>query len=385
MPKRRQKGDGAIYYDEKRRLYVGQVKIGVDEMGKRKRKTVYGHTKAEVSKKIKAVEFQIYEGSFVDSTGITLYFLAKQLIDDKLNQGEIREPTYHRHVETLKLLKEIYNTPLQAVSETQIKAFFLDKLHYSQSTLGKVYRILNNTLQEAVRRKIISENPMQFVKPPKSKKPHVKVRALTRDEQTKLMHVLTTEDVPYSRQMLLSMLTGMRMGEINALKVEDVHLRFGQINVSRTISRGAKGEAIISDTTKTNAGRRTIPITPAVRELVIDCIGEKQEGLIFTRDDGKMITTNQVNEGYKRTLKKYSILDPAITAGKVDLHSLRHTYGTRCIEAGMSFKALQELMGHTDIKVTVNTYCDATNEFILDNVERVSAYMEKIGLNIALA
>lgn len=383
MSKRRSKGDGAIYYDENRKLYIGQVTLGFDEYGKRKRKTVYGHSKTEVKEKIKAVEYQIFEGSFVDVSTITVYQLAKQILDDKLNQGEIKETTYFRNKETLKQLKDIYNTPLQAVNEAQVKDFLLSKTNYSQSSINKVYIMLDSTLKEAVKKHIIAENPMEHIKKPKSKQKQIKVRALTKDEQRKLMSVLVNEDINYSQQMLLSMLTGMRMGEINALSMSDVNLNFGVITVKRTIARGEKGEAIINDTTKTTAGMRKLPMTNAVKELMIDCIGDKTGGYIFTHNN-KLITTSQVNAQYMRILKKYDIIDTSVD-GKVDLHSLRHTYGTRCIEGGMSFKALQELMGHTDIKVTMNTYCDATNDFISDNISRVNQYMEQSGLNLSFA
>ncbi len=383
MSKRRSKGDGAIYYDEKRKLYIGQITLGFDEYGKRKRKTVYGHSKTEVKEKIKAVEYQIFEGTFVDVSTITVYHLAKQILDDKLNQGEIKETTYYRNIETLKQLKDIYNTPLQAVNEAQVKDFLLSKTNYSQSSINKVYIMLDSTLKEAVKKHIIAENPMEHIKKPKSKQTQIKVRALTKDEQRKLMSVLVNEDINYSQQMLLSLLTGMRMGEINALSMSDVNLNFGVITVKRTIARGEKGEAIINDTTKTAAGMRKLPMTNAVKELMIDCIGDKTGGYIFTHNN-KLITTSQVNAQYMRVLKKYDIIDTSVD-GKVNLHSLRHTYGTRCIEGGMSFKALQELMGHTDIKVTMNTYCDATNDFISDNISRVNQYMEQSGLNLSFA
>ena len=383
MPKRRSKGDGAIYFDEKRKLYIGQITLGFDENGKRKRKTVYGHSKTEVKEKIKAVEYQIFEGSFVDVSTITVYQLAKQILDDKLNQGEIQETTYFRNIETLKQLKDIYTTPLQALNEAQIKDFLLGKIDYSQSTINKVYILLSSTLKEAVKKHIISVNPMENIKKPKSKQKHEKVRALTKDEQKKLMSVLVNEDINYSRQMLLSLLTGMRMGEINALSVNDVNFNFNVITVKRTISRGSKGEAVISDTTKTSAGTRKLPMTSDVRKILLDCVGDKKGGYIFTHNS-RLVTTSQVNSQYMRVIKKYDIIDSSVD-GKVDLHSLRHTYGTRCIEGGMSFKALQELMGHTDIKVTMNTYCDATNDFINDNMSRVNSYMEQSGLKLCFA
>lgn len=380
--KRRTKGDGAIFFDEKRKKYVGQISLGYDENGKRKRKTVYGDTKTEVKNKLKNIEFQVYTGTFVDKNDITIYHLAKQLLDDKLNQNEIKEPTYFRHMETLKILKPIYNTPLQDVTETQLRHFFNSNLDYAQSVITKFYQLLGRTLKEACRRKIISENPMEYIKRPNSKKTTVKVRALTKDEQRKLINILQTEDINYSQQMLLSLALGLRMGEINALRVEDVNFNFNRLTVRRTISKGKKGEPILNDTTKTMAGTRTLTMTPAVRELLEDCTRFKTSGLIFTHN-GRLVTTSQVNSQFRRICTKYNIIDKTITDGKVDLHSLRHTFGTRCAEAGMPPKVLQEIMGHTDIKITMNTYFYATQDYMQDNISRVDAILQNEGLTIS--
>lgn len=381
MPKRRSKGDGAIYFDEKRGLYVGQIGLGYDDKGKRKRKTVYGSTKADVKAKLKNIEFQIYTGTFVDKSDITIYHLAKQILDDKLNQNEIKEPTYYRHMETLKMLAPIYNTAIQDANETQIKNFLNCRLHYAQSTINKFYELLNKIFKEAIRRKIITENPMQYIKKPNSKKKTVPVRALTKEEHRKLLFVLQTEDIPYSQQMLLSLGKGLRMGEVNALFVEDVNFTFNRLKVQRTISKGLKGEALLGDTTKTKAGMRILTMTDSARELLKECIGDKTSGLIFTHND-KMITTSQVYNQFKRILKKYDILDKTITDGKVDLHSLRHTFGTRCAEAGMPPKVLQEIMGHTDISITMNTYFYATKDYIRDNLLKIDSILQSEGLSI---
>lgn len=377
--KRRLKGEGSIRFDKKRNLFVGQCDVGYDENGKRKRKTVYARTQAEVQAKLKNIEMQIFTGTFVDESTITIYHLTKQILNDKLNQNEIKEQTYYRHKDTLKMLKSIYNTPLQDCNETQIREFLYSKLYYSDSVIKKIYSMLNQTFKEARKRKIISENPMEFIKIPKSKQQTIPVRALTKEEQRKLIDVLLNNNINYKYQMLLSLFSGMRIGEINALDITDIYFPFNQVNIHKTIARGEKGQPILSETPKTDAGRRTLAMSETVSELLKECCKGKNNGLVFTHNN-KMISTSQVNSQFTRLIEKYNILDETITNGKIDLHSLRHTFGTRCVEAGMKPEVLKEIMGHTDIRITMNTYYYATNEHILENINRVDNILKSEGL-----
>ena len=189
-----------------------------------------------------------------------------------------------------------------------------------------------------------------------------------------------TENIRYSAQMYLSLLTGMRMGEINALRVSDVNFTFNTIMVSQTMSVDSKGRAVINETTKTEAGMRKIPITAEVRQILTEAIGSKKSGLIFLKADGSMIPTSNVLCQFKRLQDKYNFIDETID-GKVDLHSLRHTYATTCIEAGMKPVVLQRLMGHADISVTMNTYADVFEQHQDDELKKVTEYMKKIGIS----
>lgn len=373
-------GEHSLYFDKEKNQYRGQIVIGRDERGKLRRKSVYGKTKKEVREKLNQIEFGIQTGTFVDKSAITFYQLAKQILDDERNLNYIKTPTYFRHMETLKQLKLIHSIPLQQINDMTIKDLLLKNQNYAQSTINKQYTMMQRTFREAVDRGILTKNPMERLRKPKSTQKREKVRALTVEEQRRMMSVLTTEDVQYSQQMLLSMLTGMRMGEINALEASDVFLEFGVISVHKTISRGERGQAILNPEPKTSAGERKIPITDDVGTILRECLMVRPEGLLFLQN-GQMITTNQVNAQYQRMLKKYDLIDDTVP-GKVDLHSLRHTYATRCIEAGMQPKVLQLLLGHTDITITMNTYCDAFDAYREDNIAKAADYLKGMGLTL---
>lgn len=381
---KRANGDGSIFYNEAKGKWVGQITLGYDENGNRKRKTVYGSTKTEVKQKLKQIEIGVFTGEFVDKSNITIYQLAKQILDDDFNANIIKENTYFRHIETLRRLKDIYNTPLQKANDMQIRAFLLKEQTYSQSTIDKEFRLLNRTFNEAIKKGIITKSPMIDVKKPKTAQKHEKTRALTIEEQNKLFSVLLNQDIKYSHQLLLSMLTGMRMGEINALTIKDINFTFKWISVNKTITRGQKGEAMMGDTAKTEAGTRYIPITKDVLQVLNEIIQVADNNtLLFTKNnDGKtLLNTSEVNNAFQRALKKYNIIDSSIS-GKVTCHSLRHTYATRCIESGMQPNTLKKLLGHEDIETTLNTYCDVFEKLQNDNVKQYETYMANLGITL---
>ena len=375
-------GNGSITKDEKNNRWVGRYELGKDANGKRKRKVVYGKTKEEVKQKLKQIQLNIYTGNFVDDSEVTIYHLGRQMIDEKYNLGKIAQVTYLRTNESFKRLAPIYNIRLQKCTITQIKSFLQSETVYAQSTLDKSFELLKRIFAEAFKRGIITQNIMLEIEKPRSKKKSEKVRGLTIDERKKFIKILTENDIQYSAQMLISLYTGMRMGEVNALKVSDVNFTFKQISVRRTVTTDEHGKAIFGDTAKTEAGRRIIPLTPVVEGILIKAIGDKKQGYIFSKTDGSAIATGNVRDQFARVNDKYGFIDTS-QEGRVTLHSLRHTYATMSIEAGVHEKVLQKLMGHSDIGITLNTYADVFEAYQDKEVDKLNEYLEKTGLLIS--
>lgn len=311
-------GEGSIFYSNVKKKWMAQINVGKDENGKPKRHFLTGNTSEEVAAKLQQVKYEIYTGDFIDVSHITFDQLAHQVIEDKLNMNEYQQQTYFRDIETLKMCGMISDVPIQQIDYNMLKQFML----------SKIYNQLRQTFKEAVRRKIIKDNPMDELKKPKSKKAERKVRALSTEEQAKLVDILLTDkSIKYFPQMLISMFTGMRMGEVNALTINDINTKFNFINVDKTITRKEHGRAFVNTSPKTAKGNRQIPINTMVKPIIDQVLSgyvPTADNMLFHTSRNSIVTTNQVSMEYQRVFDKYSVLDKTIK-GDVTLHSLRHT------------------------------------------------------------
>ncbi len=378
--KRKYYGDGTIFYSERRNRYTGQIYVEIN--GEKVRKTVYGKTEREVNNRLKELQIQAAAGE-LDSKpkAPSIFEYAEKMMDEQLALNEIRQSSYDRKYETLKMLSDISDKLLDEVSEADLIEFFKAQLNYSQSCINKMYQLLGAVFRKAKHRNMIDENPLTEIKCPKSNKKTIPVRALTVNEQKKLLDVLKTEDIRYSEIMLLSMFTGMRIGECCALMVEDIDLNRKTIRVNKTVARGKYGRNVLNET-KTLAGERTLYINEDLSQFLKHCINGRNTGMLFLSNNDNLVTANQVNYSYSHVLKEHKIVDKTVY-GRVDLHSLRHTYATRCIESGMPAKVLQTILGHANINITLNTYCSVFEKYRNEHLAVADEYMRANNLEIA--
>lgn len=358
-----------------------------NEYGLLCRKSFTGQDESEcIGKASEFLDIQEKKSRGIDMDA-TIPDLIKHRYDSDLAKNYVGEQGYYRCMGTLKIIENspIGNIPIAELEEMHIDLFLRTLTHYSNSTIKKVYQQIRMGYSIAIDKDIVAKDITRSrdLRRPKSSKTDKKVRGLTEEEQRILVKGLQDYKVRYGRnnyklQILIALYSGMRMGEINALKVKNVNFDKKIIKVENTISRGKDYRAFIKEGTKTYSGLREIPINKLLEPVLREAIANSKEneyGLIFYdyfKND--LITTSQVNLFFGRVCKKCGI-------ESFGQHSLRHTFATRCIEAGVPPIVLKNWLGHKDIHITLDTYADVFDKMNFGAMEKYEEHIKQFENN----
>ena len=380
MARNRRKDYGSGSFRKRGSKYEYRVSYS-DNNGITRSKSFSGRTQRECYKRAEDFFIELERQKLGTDKGNTISAILRTKYQADFEMNFIAEQGYNRNLEFLRILEDspVSHIPIYDVTVDDLESYMKSIINYSNSVIEKLHLQIKQAFKEGVRRGFITDNIMEIheIRRPKSNKPTKKVRGLTEEEQKLFTEALENYPIPkhgqhYKRQLLIELYTGMRMGEINALAPEDIDFNRSLIHVHKTVSTGLNNRSFISDTTKTDAGNRYVPINNLVKSILEESVGDMKsnpEGLIFyNHRRGSIINTSQVNSYFNRVAEKAGI---DITGQ----HSLRHTFATRCIEAGITPVVLKTWLGHTDIHVTLDTYSDVFDRLNHKSISQFEGYM----------
>jgi len=343
-----------------------------------KRFFVYGHNANELFLKEQEKREELARG-YESRTNPTMNEYYERWTDNR--RDSIKEATLRGQIQAYGVMsKIIIPSAKKTFGELKIAEVTIDDLRVLQTELKKERRTqtvndymahLKHVMKTALNERVIDYNPCVLVNPLKrteEKARDTHHRALSIEEQRAFFECEKTKNSPYYNVFRLAVLTGMRIGEIGALKSSDI--RDGFINVERTITRTETGGYMIGDSAKTESGRRSIPINTAIRDTLeaqrelnkllhgnVRSLENRKptDSLLFRAVEGGMLMATPIDREIRRICKLIDI-EP------FTMHAFRATFATRAIESGINPRTLQELLGHSNFNITMSLYGHVLND-----------------------
>lgn len=237
----------------------------------------------------------------------------------------------------------------------------------SAKTARNILALFQSAFLYAKKRSGQQISDLEIIYPKGQKK---NVRVLNEEEEMKLMRFLANEMDLCKFGVYLALRTGLRIGEVCALRWSDISLKTDTLSVCRTVQRiqipdtgsYVKTEVVIGSP-KTDSSCRTIPLMPDLSTLCSRFAPLDSKAFVLTGTHSCMEPRK-----LQRRLKEYT--EECHIQG-VHFHTLRHTFATRCIEAGFDAKTLSEILGHSNISVTLNQYVHPNLEQKRENMSRL--------------
>lgn len=352
--------------------WEGRYKCGVKNDGTAAYRSVYAQSYNDCKNKLEKAKANVLlpKNSYADikfSEVLELWLSANKIRTKGSTENK------YRYMIDLHIKPKLGNFKVSYLTATIINEFLQHKLEngsrsnipLSPSYVRTLAIIIESSLKFAVNEEFCKPLKNKINKPTIPKK---ELSVLTITEQNQYEYALKKSDTLAALGTLIALHTGMRIGEICALQWRDIDLTNNLIYVKHTVSRiktdnQHKKTTLIIDTPKTNSSNRVIPISSALKPIIEDAFKFKKSDFVIS-ETKQFIGTRAFDYKYRKLIS-----DAGLKV--VGFHTLRHTFATRCIEAGMDIKTLSEILGHASATTTLNIYVHSSLENKRNQIEKL--------------
>jgi integrase len=354
--RRRGAGEGSIY-QRPDGSWCGIVDQGIVN-GKRKRKFIYGSTRKEVAEKLKQLLHQQQQGVNIDPERLTVAAFLDRWLEQVIKPHR-RARTYRSYADTVRLhlTPRLGHHLLAKLSAVHVQTMINDLTATSGARTTQYARaVLQRALNRAVKWDLVPRNVVLATDPPKSIARSI--TPLSEAQARKLLAVVAGHRLEALYRIALSL--GLRRGEVLGLQWADIDFAKQTLRVSGSLQR-AQG-TLERSLPKTRAGARTLALPPVLVQLLADQqqrladeradigLDWQEHDLVFPSERGTPMEPSNLHRHFKATLRQAGL--PHTTR----FHDLRHSCATFLIAQGVHPRVVMEILGHSQISLTMNTY-----------------------------
>jgi len=363
--------------------YSVVIDIGVDETGKRKQKWHSGYkTKKEAEKAMVQLVSDIEKGEYINPSNITLaQFLDEWLEDSK--KPHLAPKTYELYEAIIRLYFKplLGERVLSKLTPSIIQRYYThlrEKTDLSNTTINYHHKLLRQALDHAVKWLYITKNPCDITEAPKKNKPEMQAWSIADAQKAQKIF----KDTPINLHIMLALYTGMRKGEICALRWSDIDFANATCTVRRTAQRVSR--KLIFKEPKSEKSARLVVLQQSIIEI-LKYEKKKQaenrllhgssyitefEGHISVREDGHYIEPGYVSKKFQKILTK----NPELP--KIRFHDLRHTNASMMLASGIDMKTMSERLGHSQIGITMDLYAHVSVDMQRKAIKKLEEFMK---------
>src|SRR3990172_190608 len=363
MAKKRAHGEGTIFQN-KQGYWVAEVFL---PNGKRKRK--YDKTQKAAKEWLLAQREAIRDAVWVDTDSVTVsQFFDRYIADVASHTLRPKTLEVYSYLIRLHIKPEIENIRLSTLQPAHIQKLYSDKLNagLSPRTVHFIHSVLHKALKQAMRWGLVSRNACDLVEAPPVKRRAPVTWSL--EEVQRFLGVVKGHR--FYPIYVLAIATGMREGEILGLHLQDVNWATGTIHVRHAVQYLA-GKGVVLTEPKTDKAKRSIKVPgfalKALREHAEKLDGN--QGFAFTTSNSTPFSPRNLLRHFKDVLEEAGLPE-------IRFHDLRHTCATLHLMAGTHPKTVQELLGHSHISMTLDTYSHVLPSIQEEAAEKMNSLLQ---------